>query len=478
MKTGIGKIAHELLIKGTLKNKKYVEPSSVDRSLRAATIEGACNGSSNTIINSYTTAFALSLGASNIQIGLLTSMKSLAETLAQIPGSTLTKYFSRKAIWTYATMMSKLLWLPILFLPMLGNNILLLIALVAASHFFVSMRTASWTSLIGEIVPPERRGSYFGRRNMIIGISGLATVLIAGNLIPLLGFEFIFAASIVLGIAAIYFFRPIYEAPFQKAYHYSHSISFSPSDLLKAVRINRNFVLLTLFLSLMSFSTNIAAPFFVVYELRDLGIGYGWFTIAIAINAIVALISQPYWGRLSDKYGEKKILAVTGILAALVPFVWLFVYSPVAVVLAESFSGFAWAGFDMVAFNFVLAATPAEKRTSYVANHTFFRGIAVVGGTLAGGMIAQNIVHSTFLWLGGLQLLFLISLVLRLLSLSLITKVRDAAFRDDTSSVRYILWQAVAVEPAKGISHAIQYASQYPYPIEQLKRKIEKMKAK
>lgn len=479
MERDISKEAHALLIKGTLKGKKHIEKSAVDKSLRAATAEGACMGSSNTIINSYTTPFALALGATNIQIGLLTSMKSLAETLAQLPGATLPKYMSRKSIWNFSTIISKLLWIPILALPLLGNSIFLLIALVAASHFFSSMRTPSWTSIMGDLVPSDIRGRYFGRRNMIIGIAGLATALIAGSIISTLGFTFIFTASVMLGFAAAYFFKPIYESQFQKIYHYSHSISFSPSDLLNAIRINRNFVLLTVFLSCMNFATNIAAPFFIVYELRDLNIGYGWFTIAIVLNALVALIAQPHWGRFSDKYGEKKILAVTGILAALVPFNWMLVSTPIGVVLAESFSGFAWAGFDLVAFNFVLAVTPAEKRPSYVANHSFFRGIAVVAGTLAGGVLAQNFASSHLLWLAGLQVVFLISFALRLLSLPLIAKIKSAAVREsDVVPVHYILWQAVAVEPVRGLSHAMQYATQYPYNLEAIRKKIDRIKVR
>lgn len=475
----ITKEAHALLIKGTLRSKTRVKPSVVDKSLRSATAEGAFMGSSNTIVNSYIIPFALALGATNIQIGLLNSARSLAETLSQIPGATLTKYASRKSIWNYSTIISKLLWVPILFLPLVGNSVLLLILLVSMSHFFTSLRAPAWASLIGDLVPQEKRGRYFGRRNMIIGIAGLITAVVIGNTITLLGFPLIFGISIVLGFLAVYFFRRIYESQFQKVYHYSHSISFSPVSLVNAVRINRNFVLLTLFLSLMGFATTIAAPFFIVYQLRELGIGYGWFTVAIAFNALVALIAQPYWGKLNDRYGDKKILAVTGILAAFIPLIWLFVTTPIGVVLAEGLGGFAWAGFDLVAFNFILALTPAEKRSSYVANHAFFKGIAVVAGAFVGGLAAQHFAKSTFLWLAGLQLIFLLSLALRLLSLSIIPKLKDAAVREsDVVPVRYILWQAVAVEPVRGLSHAMHYATQYPYRIEEIRKKIGKIKVR
>lgn len=479
MERNISKDAHALLIKGTLKGKKQVEQSVVDKSMRYATLEGACIGSSNTIINSYMTPFILALGATNIQIGLLNAARSLAETLAQIPGATLTKYASRKSVWNFSTIISKILWIPVLFLPLLGNDIFLFIILVAASHFFASLRNPAWTSLVGDLVPPEKRGHYFGRRNMIVGIAGLATAIIVGSIIGILGFNFIFAISIALGFIAVYFFRRIYESQFTKVYHYSHSISFSPYNLVNAIKINKNFVMLTLFLGLMNFAINVASPFFIVYELRELGIGYGWFTIAIVFNALVALIAQPYWGQLNDRYGDRKMLAVTGILIALTPLIWLFVTTPAGVVLAEGYSGFAMAGFDLVAFNFILAVTPAEKRASYVANHAFFKGLAVVAGAFIGGIAAQQFASSRLFWLTGLQIIFLLSLALRLLSLALIPKLKDAAVREsDVVPVRYILWQAVAVEPVRGLAHTLSYATQYPYKLEDIRKKIGKIRVK
>ncbi len=471
----ISRLAHELLVKGTLARKKAVEKTVAEKSMHYSTVEGAFTGSSSTIMDSYIIPFALSLQATNIEIGLLNSMKQLAGTVAQIPGATLPNYVSRKTLWNVSAVMSRLLLIPVILLPFFGSSMLLLIALIALYQFFTSMRTPSWTSLMADIVPRDMRGRYFGRRNMIIGVAGLATAIAAGNVVGLAGFQFIFAAAAAMGFVSIYYFRRIFESTFTRAYHYTHSLSFSPSDLMRAVRINNNFVFLTLFLGIMSFAVNIAAPFFIVYQLRDLGIGYGWFTVALAFNALIALIAQPYWGRLSDRYGEKKILAVTGLLAALVPFVWLFVYSPVTVVLAEGFSGFAWAGFDLVAFNFVIAITPAEKRTSYVANHAFFRGIAVVAGALVGGIAAEHLSSSSFFWLAGLQIVFLISFFLRVLALLIVPKLKDAAVRDsDIIPIRQLLWQAVAVEPVRGVTHTMHYALQ-PQRLEELKKNIGKI---
>lgn len=462
-----------ILVKGTLAKKESLSEGEAKKSLRYAIYEGALNSASNTITNSYLTPFALALRATNIEIGFLNALKALAETVSQIPGGTLPKYFSRKSVWVYSTVISRLLWIPILLIPFFGGGVAAFIVLLALSHFFLGLRGPAWTSLVGDIVPQESRGRYFGRRNMIMGITGLLSILLIGNLLLFSNFQVIFFISVVLGLLSVLYFLPIKEIAFRRAFHYGHSISFNPGSIARAARINRNFVLFTAFLSFMSFAVNLAGPFFVVYMLKDLNIGFFWFTLVIAAGGLASIVSQPYWGKLADKYGEKKIISVTSILICFTPFFWLFVSSPVHVILVEFFAGFAVAGFDLINFNFLLAVTPAEKRPSYVANHTFIRGLAIVTGTLIGGIMAQGFSSSIFLWFGGLQILFLISFLLRISSLAMIPMIKDVITREsDKVPVTYVFWQAVAVEPVKGLSHAISSATAYPYKLEEMKEKI------
>ncbi|MBI2076429.1 MAG: MFS transporter [Candidatus Aenigmarchaeota archaeon] len=466
-------ISRAILVRGTLAKKESLSEDKAKKSLRYAIFEGACNSASTTIVNSYSIPFALALRATNMEIGLLNALKSLAETVSQIPGGTLPKYFSRKSVWIYSTIISRLLWIPIILLPFLGGSVIAFIILAALANFFMALRGPAWTSLIGDIVPQDIRGRYFGRRNMVTGIAGLAAALVVGNLLLASNFQTIFSISVAIGFLAVFYFLRVEETAFKRVFHYGHSISFNPSSITSAIRINRTLVIFTAFLSLMSFAVNVASPFFVVYMLKDLNIGFFWFTIVIVAGGLISMASQPYWGKLADKYGEKKIMTVTSILVCLTPFFWLFVSSPVHVILVESFASFAIAGFDLINFNFLLAVTPAEKRPSYVANHTFIRGLAITSGTLLGGIMAQAFSSSVFLWISGLQILFLVSFGLRLLSLVMIPLVKDIITREsDLVPVTHVFWQAVAVEPVRGLSHVISSATAYPYRLEEVKEKI------
>lgn len=466
----------EVLVEGYLHTQKKAN-ARISRSLHYSTVEGALTSVSNSVTTTYATPFALALGATNAEIGLLSSVKSLAETFAQVPGALLTQYMSRKSVWLLSRILSRAFWIPVILLPFFAfqNAVAFLILLLGLITFFASLDGPAWASLIGDIVPDNIRGRYLGRRNMVAGISGLAATLIAGSFLSLLGFPLIFSIAAMFSIVAIVFFVKIYEPPAKTIFHYKHEMSIRPGELLTGFRINRNLVMFTAFLAALNFSVYIAAPFFAVYMLKNLNISYEVFAMLVAFEALVAIVCQPYWGKLGDRYGERSIMIITGIMACFVPFIWLYVYSPWHIALANLFSAFAWSGFELVTFNFLLAVTPSEKRPQYIANHRLVKGLAVVAGALLGALLAQNLESALVFGFFGLQIIFLVSFVLRLASLVFLAFVKEADAREhEIVPVRYVFWRAVAVEPAHGFRHAAEYTFHYPYELAKLKEKVKR----
>ncbi len=438
---------------------KY-ESKSVDRSLHYSNIEGAFSNASGSITGSYTTPLALSLHATNSEIGIINSLQNLASTFAQLPGARLSAWLgSRKRAWFFSSIMQRVFWVPIILLPVIsvGNPILMLMIFLMLVSFFAALRGPAWSSLMGDIVPKSRWGKYFGWRNTVVSIAGLLAILASGQLLIWFGFPLLLTVALVLGIASIFFFAKMYEPPFRREYHYTHSISLKPGNWLSSMKLNRNFTCFTIFMAAMSFAVNIASPFFSVYMLVDMKLSYAWYAALIVIESLVIIASQPYWGRLCDRYGDRRVMIITGILICFVPFFWLFVSSPYHIIIANVLSGFAWAGFGIATFNFMLAASPAGKRAEFTANYSFFTGLAVVAGALAGGLMAWLAQDSVILFFAGLQVVFFASFLLRLASLVFVPFLRESRVKEDKEPMNEIFWRTVAVNPIRGIVHAVMH---------------------
>lgn len=452
------KITRSVLVKGKYEKRDY----NSENNMKNLTNHGIFDSASNSIANSYTIPYALALNATNAEIGLLNFMKNFATTAAQIPGAMMTERFSRKSLWIFSAISSRLFWIPIILVPLLNLSVTALILFLALATFLWALNAPAWTSIAGDIVPESERGRYFGKRNFLIGLSGLIATMVAGVLVYY-GFPLIFSISIILGLFSTIFFMRIHEPKFKKKFIYKYSFSLDLKGIKNGIVINKDLAIFTVFLMFMNFAVNVAAPFFAVYQLRDLNVGYIWFAVIVSFSVLTTIVFQPYWGRLNDRFGERKIIAANGILICFVPFFYLFVSSPWHILLVEFFSSFAWSGFDLATFNLLLSLTPQEKRPEYVANHRFFISIGAMFGSLSGGLIAESLKDSRFLFLYGLQIIFLISFILRISTLILLTRIRGI----EKKPVEYFLYRSIAIEPVRSVSHTL-----YTLRFERLERLI------
>lgn len=449
---------------------KEADQENVERNLKNSTLEGTFNSASGSIQSSFTTPLALALGASNAEIGILNSLQNLAGTVAHVPGAMLTKYFSRKSIWVMSQITSRIIiWIPILLLPLLTieNRVWILIVLILLSNFALMIRSPAWSSLMGDLVSTKIRGSYFGKRNMFVGVAGVLATLVAGFMLVYWGFPAIFALSMFFAAVSIFFFIRMREPAMSKIFHYSYTFKLEPKEWLKTLKINKEFTLFTVYLSCMNFAIDVAAPFYAVYMLKNLSIGYEWFAIAVVIGAMAKAFTNQYWGRLSDRFGDRKILIVSGFLGCFVPLGWMMVSNVWQVILVKIYDGIVFSGFELVIFNYLLDVTPAKERPKYIAAHNFFTGFGTVFGDLFGALLAQAFEGSAMFFFAGLQVVFLASFVLRLSCLSFLFVIKNIDVKQSgIVPVRYVFWQAVAVEPARGLKHALVFTFRYPSQFE------------
>ena len=75
---------------------------------------------------------------------------------------------------------------------------------------------------------------------------------------------------------------------------------------------DKRFVWLLVFLVFFVFAQTFAAPFFFPYGRQVLHLEFFQFQVFAAFQAAATLLSAPMWGYLSDKYGNKPVLFISG----------------------------------------------------------------------------------------------------------------------------------------------------------------------
>ena len=168
------------------------------------------------------------------------------------------------------------------------------------------------------------------------------------------------------------------------------SVVLAPSsslpDLLRRIR-QSSFARFALFFALMNFAVGIASPFFTVYMLSGLGFSYLEFMGTMAAAVLMQFLVLGTWGHISDAFGNRIILILTGAIISILPALWLFSINYWYIIGIQLLSGLCWAGFSLSASNFVYDAVVPDKRAMYVAINSVLSSSGAFLGALLGGYL-------------------------------------------------------------------------------------------
>ncbi|MEK6872299.1 MAG: MFS transporter, partial [Nanoarchaeota archaeon] len=386
--------------------------------------------------------YALALGASNLLIALLSTLPGLLGNLNQLTTLNLIKKQSRKSIVMTAVILQALLWIPLIGLGiwyMLAPDFrktIPLFLLFVYSFLIMSGSSGSpaWNSWMRDLVL-KNSGRYFGMRNRIMHICIIFSMFVASGILtffktttPIIGFCIIFAIAGAARLISAFFLLRQYEPKFK----YSDEAYFSFYDFVKKMLFN-NFGRFVLLVSLISLATNFAGPFFAVYMLQELQFSYVQFTFVSTAALVSMIFFLPRWGDFADKFGNVRVMQFNAILIALIPLLWFasIFFSSLSIwfivfylVALELYSGYAWAGFNLSAGNFIYDAVTKERMAFCVAYFNIINAFCAFVGAILGAFIASQKIQ--IFGIEGLVLLFLLSFIGRcLVAIYMQTAIRE-----------------------------------------------------
>lgn len=371
----------------------------LDRSLNASVNDGMACAVMMGAGDSYLSVYNIFLQASTFQIGLLATLPPLLGAIFQ----SLTVWMmgwlpSRRRIMVATVFGQALLWLPIALLPFIfgtgGHSSNVLIGLVAAYAILGGLSAPVWNSLLGDLVPSDVRGRFFGYRNRQIGIASFFSLTLAGLLLDISqrsgfgpwGFVSIFMVALVARLISCAWLLkhddPLFIHRAEDHFSFIQFVRRTPHS---------NFAKFVFFVASVNFAVHIAGPYFSVYMLRDLSLSYWQFTIIGAVLLITQFMTMQHWGRLCDRFGNKRILNVCSIGVVFAPLMWLCTSSMSGILLIQAYSGFIWAGFNLAASNFIFDAVSPAKRARCVAYQAIINNVFILAGSMVGGYLASHL---------------------------------------------------------------------------------------
>jgi len=414
----------------------YDKPLRIKSSLKYSISSGSSFAAMEGF-GSFIGAFAVALNATATMLGLISSLPDLIGSFFQLSSVKIAEVVrNRKLLIVAVAFIQALLWIPLLLIPFIFKTnstlvLLLLVTAIASCSLFINPISIS---LMGDLVPCEERGKYFGKRSRYTNISLFTATFVGGMLLnyislgnKLIDFSVLFGMAFLFRLISVYYFSRMYDPgsiPEKK------EDDFTFFQFFKRIRKN-NYGRFVLYMFFFRFAVNIVAPFFTLYMLKDLHFDYLHFTLVALAPVLAAFFSLNYWGRMCDNIGSKNVLLITGFLIPLSPLLWLLSPNFYYLVVIEFLAGFAWAGFNLSSSNFVYDATSSPKRIKCVSYLNLLNNSGLFIGATVGGLLLKyghlGFFNSNILISNNILILCAISGILRLvISLIFLPTLREA----------------------------------------------------
>jgi MFS family permease len=261
-----------------------------------------------------------------------------------------------------------------------------MVAILVLANFISTMAAPASTMLVERIYPKEQRGRALGVVRSAATVPAIILLLGSGTLIGAISYRWAFVCAALLGMAAsLQQLRlPVPDAP--------AAPPVRPAGLTTAwaaLRDDRAFRRLMIAACVFGTGIWIQMPAHPVLMADVLKIGTAQAGMFAAVAAVAALVGNGVWGRLTDRWGAARVLAIVYFIGAVTPVVDMFVTNPRVLVVSYVCDALMTTGLDLVLLLAIIDIAGREQTARYAAIASTLGGLRGIVAPLAGAAIIE-----------------------------------------------------------------------------------------
>lgn len=271
------------------------------------------------------TGFLLYVGVSTATVGVILSIPLLANVL-QVPFAKMWDFFrNSKKVINRMVVLSRLMILSIIFIPLLvpggmqrimGINFQIRVAVASVILFFAYIFASSSGIRLNywmvNSIPPKIQGTFFAFRDKTV--VGLTTVISfsASYTIDFLkktSDEYV-AFAVIFFVAAVFSmldFMVLRRITYEESFESKSKVSWI--ECISILKKDKRFLRFMIYMFLLSFSMNMANPYYNAYMLGKLELNYTKIMMLTTLQVVIQILVSGVWGSLSLRISWKTMLS-------------------------------------------------------------------------------------------------------------------------------------------------------------------------
>ena len=293
---------------------------------------------------------------------------------------------------TVAALMVAVLWL----VHDRSALLVLFLVVLTANRLAEGLAGPSFLDVVGKVIPPDRRGAFFGARRLTAGLLGLGASAVVGWVLSAGAqwtfphqFAVLFALFTLFCAGTVYVFTRVDEPPGVVPAR-SATLSAHMRRVWQLAVQNGAFRRFLIARILMVIS-DMALPFYVVYARQQLHAPDEMVGVYLIILTLAALLANLWAGRASDRSGNRHLLLAACIIGLIAPALALVLggwqASPVLFAVIFALNGVYNTAAWLAYFNYVLDVAPPDDRPLYTGTANTLVGVAILASASGGALV-------------------------------------------------------------------------------------------
>jgi len=345
--------------------------------------------------------YALALGGTREQVGVMHALPLLLGTPFQLVGAWLAERFPYAKRWIFVLTggtMGGLALLGYALIPAMGLGayaIWLLIALYAWASIWGQMGLPAWNVLFTRAMSRPIWGRFWADYNIATSLVAIVATAGASLLIRRLGEPTGYQAgalvSSAVNLCSLYVVLRIPEAQLADQEKDGSAGWRTEGGFARVLRSDRDFLGFCLVGGLLHLAGNLTIPQLPVFWVQTLQATPGVVGLLNAVGVATALAGWRFYGPRVDRGSPKRIMVASGLWSAAMTLPWLLARQTWHAFPLRVLSTLAAMGWTTASFSFIRAMAPPHRLASYLALQGLFLGLPGFVGALLSGVISARL---------------------------------------------------------------------------------------
>ncbi len=369
---------------------------------------GLLNGSTLSFLN----YFAVRMGATSTQVGLITAIPALVSLVFALPaGVMLARYSTNRATFV-ASVLARALYPVFILLPFIKSSSFVIWAIIATTFvmtFPAIFSTVAFNVAFAENIPDEYRAHVAGIRNAAFAVVTIGVSLLSGAILTSIkfphGYVVVFAIGFLGSVFSAYHLSRLKTIPEFSGYKQPIPVPTGPKEGWIFSRLGESFQvfkkrirldmlkgrtgLLIALLALLNFSLSISGPVYPIYLVNQFHFSDQAISIGMASFYFAIFVGSLFLEKFEILLGRQKVTGLGLLLMAIFPVILIFMKGPLVYYGANLISGFGWALTGGEVYNYLFERIPAQDHTSGIAWYNMTTNAALLAGSLLGPLISN-----------------------------------------------------------------------------------------